>query len=415
MALKIWLNGSMKKIDTNLHKPVIFLNGTKYKLDKAYTFVNGVKQQIWGESGIQIDYISSTGTLAGGIPFVAGDNWLGCYNGKNVFRIDISNLSNPVMDLNVAWGMIKNFNGFLSSSGNMIFSSSYMTAGGGNITGTVNKIQINTSTGDFVVIDNNTHTSGLTYIMQTENGIFHSDNRTKTFSTSHSTTSRTYGTTFYFNNSVIYQTGREPASISDTSGNLYLADSSRVLQVGQDSVLFNMTGSYSTGAGTYIGTTSSYNKLGNVVARPKLYDGDYIISTTSSGFPSSYVNPTDTTLHAVDKISYATLLSYDVDYANTGNVIKFLGKIGNYYYVLVYPYSNIATSGVKLVVLNKADFSVAYTKDLEADPFNENNGYITFWYNCNVIPQESQTNYLVAGTFNSSTLGLRVVRFSAIF
>ena len=49
MAVKVCINGQMKKIDTTLYKPVIFLNGSKKVLAKAWTFVNGEKIQLWGD------------------------------------------------------------------------------------------------------------------------------------------------------------------------------------------------------------------------------------------------------------------------------------------------------------------------------------------------------------------------------
>ena len=122
-----------------------------------------------------------------------------------------------------------------------------------------------------------------------------------------------------------------------------------------------------------------------------------------------------TAVSLLDSSSYSELYRYDTDYDNTGKILKFLGRIGNYYYVITMPSLANATGGVKIIALNKADLTVAFSKDLPADPFEENGGLITYWKNCSTVAQVSQTGFLGVSTYNSNTLGLRVARFSAIF
>ena len=105
MAVKVCINGQMKKIDTTLHKPVIFLNGQKKVLAKAWTFINGTKVQLWGQDGVQVDYIRADGLLSGWNKMVAiGESWAtvaGSRSGTpSVSRLNISNISSPKPKLN---------------------------------------------------------------------------------------------------------------------------------------------------------------------------------------------------------------------------------------------------------------------------------------------------------------------------
>lgn len=380
----------MQQIDTNLHKPVIFLNGTKYKLDKAYTFINGEKKILWGESGVQIDYISSTGSLGGGYVFAIGENWVDAYRSSVIYRINISNLSNPTLIQNVTWGNVRDFNGYQTTAGTMMFDTERYSSGNA----TSNKLQVSTTDGSIVVGGNGTYTG--TYLMFTDNNLV--TRTARTYYIQQTGQSRTFGTNFYWNGVLKYSTGRTPTSATDVSGDLYLNGSA--LQVGQDSIIFNLTGNYGSGSGLYLGTDSSYNRVANGIGGTKVYDDDAILNDGSNR------------VSLLDKTSYAELAYYE---ANIGDVLKCLGRIGNYYYVLTMPSNLTATSGVKLILLNKSDLSVAFTRDLPSDPFNEYEGKITFWLNIVYTMQISQTGFLGVSTYNTSTLGLRIARFSGIF
>lgn len=381
----------MKKIDTNLRKPVIFLNGTKYKLDKAYTFVNGVKQILWGESGVQIDYISSTGVLGGGMLFAIGEDWLDAYRSNTIYRISIANLSNPTLIQSVNWNNVSNFNGFQTTAGNMIFDT-YAYAGGNT---TSNELQVNPVNGTITVGGNATYTGN--YLMFTNNNLTTHKTKTKTFTPSTGTVSLQYGTDFIWNGVVKYSTGREPTSVQDRNFSLKL--NGKALQVGTDTIIFNLTGDYGS-PGLYSGTPTGYNRITNTNTGTYMYDTDYILVEHSIS------------IELLDKTSYTSVYTYTSD---TNNVLKCLGRNGDYYYIIEYPSSSSATSGVKLKLLSKSDLSVAFTRDLPADPFNENSGFTTFWRNCSCIIQNTQTGFLGVGTYNANTLALRVARISGIF
>lgn len=409
MALKIKTTSGMKTIDTNLNKPVTFIGGNKYVLDKAWVFVNGVKNIIWGGNGIRIDYISSTGSLGGGNIFAIGENWVDCTHNKQVYRIDISNLSNPTLIQNVQWGSVVYYNGYQTVSGNMVF---YNLEANPYYTISSNKMQLNPVSGAITIGRNKTDSQGVLeyYVNDTDNNLVTSIHRTKTFGL----TPVYYGENFYWNGVLKYSTGREPSSVGDTSGRLVL--NGHALQVGQDEIIFNLVGNYGSGTGLYRGTDSGYNSITNARNGNLMYDDDVITREYYDG-SAVFVGGTGpkTALSLLDKTYYAETHSFDTDFDNTGKILKFLGRVGDYYYVITMPNDINATNGVKIIALNKADLSVAVTRDLPADPFGENNGTVAYWHNCSTVPQVSQTGFVGVSTYNANTLGLRIVRFSAIF
>lgn len=398
MALKIWKDGAMKKIDTNLHKPVIFINGDKYKLDKAYTFVNGQKQIIWGESGVQIDYISSTGVLGGGNLFCIGEDKAYAYQGYNIYQIDISNLSSPALITNpVLWGNVFDYNAYLSSGTDIIFQTY------NNSTKQCNRLKID-GNGDVSAIKSFTF-GGTSVRGFVDNYVFSTSALTHTVSSTSQTRTYTYGTDYYWNTEKKYSTG----SWASSNNNAVTYYSGR-LQVDSNTVLINISanpgGAYTSGLykATYNGLTKvNSNKINGM----ELLDNNVICSVVGDTF------------YIYDKTSYTVLDSYTSPTPSgsvSGRVVKFLGKVDNYYYLLTMqnPQYVISNDPINLIILNDSDLSVAYEKELPRDPFNENNGNPTFWFNCETIPQISQTGFLGVSTYNTSTLGLRIVRFSGL-
>ena len=401
MALKIWLNGSMKKIDTNLHKHVTFINGTKYKLDKAWTFVNGQKYEIWGETGIQIDYISSTGVLGGGNLFCISEDKAYACQGYNIYQIDISNLSSPSLITNpVSWGNVFDYNAYLSSGTDIIFQTY------NNSTKQCNRLKIS-SNGNISAIKSFTF-GGTSVRGFVNNYVFSTSSLIHKVSSTSQTNFYTYGTDYYWDTTKKYSTGSW-ASSPYQNYNAVTYDSGR-LQIDDTTLLINITAN--PGASSQSGLYKAmYNGLTKVnssqIMGMQLLDGNVICASVGNTF------------YIYDKTSYAVLYSYTSQIPSgslSGRVVKFLGKIGNYYYLLTMqnPAHVISNDPVNLIILNDSDLSVAYEKELPRDPFNENNNNPTFWFNCETIPQISQTGFLGVSTYNSSTLGLRIVRFSGL-
>jgi hypothetical protein len=380
MALKIWLNGSMKKIDTNLHKPVTFINGDKYKLDKAWTFINGVKHEIWGAGGILIDYISSTGILGGGDIFSISENWLNCSRNNNVYRIDISNISNPVLIQNVAWGSVINANCYQMTSSNNIFES----WNGSNNTGY--KLSENKETGEIQVLSSGQLTaseSGTKGLI----GCTNSNIITKIDVLVSLHPVQLHKTRFYWNDTFKYENYNSYNGLVQNGDNTYLVKS------------------YTSGAGyiVWLANESGLTQQSWTEQTPiqgAYYNNGYIYAYTDSQITKRGINDLSNVLEYYD--------------AGLNKKVKLLGEIDNNLYVLSLPTTVNPDSEIKLILLDSSDLSVVMEKTLENDPFNENYGNPTFWVNCTFKPQVSQTGFLGVSTYNASTLGLRVVRFSGL-
>lgn len=382
MALKIQTSGGMKKIDTNLHKPVTFIGGNKYILDKAWVFVNGVKNIIWGQSGVQIDYISSTGSLGGGNIFAIGENWVNCYNNNTVYRIDISNLSNPTLVQNVAWGNVLRYNGFQSAN-DFVFES-WNTA-----TRTASKLSVD-SNGGVSVLDS----SAITATSSSTNTTFFAGTTDNKFLCVFSEIvsfqpTTTYKRSYYWNNVLKYAENNQVGSI----GSLCQTTSSAVL-IKKGSAVYSATESALTSLGVNVSSVDSMYDNGNV----------YCLSADSG---NNRVNK-----YASNDL--ANVLYYYT--AGVGKKIKIIGAVSGNLYVLVVPTANISSaSEVKFVILDMADMTSIHEEVLPNDPFNENNGLPTFWTDCQGMFQVSQTGFVGVSTYNSNTLGLRIARFSTIF
>ena len=378
----------MNKIDTNLHKPIIFLNGTKYKLDKAYTFVNGVKQQIWGESGVQIDYISSTGVLGGGTLFAIGENWANVCANNKVLRLNISNISSPTLVQDVVWGEVKGWNGYQSTQNSVCFET-WNTS-----TRTANKMQLDPSDGTMQVIQTasinatSSSTNSATHLGATNTALVGAFNVLQTLQPS-----QTWQQNFYWNGIYSYR--------DNSVSSLY----KKFIQVANDSLIC-INGSNGMGRFTSSGHTSLGTLSGGSTGA--FYDNGIVYNCSNPRSAGNYI----TTRSGADMTT--VLNRYD---AGDGYTLKMLGMIDGYIYLLKMPYSSSAANPeIKLLLLDSTDMTtVVHQKTLPVDPFNENNGAPTFWRNCEMVPQVSQTGFVGVSTYNSSTLDLRIVRFSTIF
>lgn len=391
MALKIWTGGSMKKIDTNLHKPVIFLSGTKYKLDKAYTFVNGEKKQIWGETGIQIDYISSTGTIGGGSIFCISENRAYLYRSNNIYVVDISNISVPTVVRTSNWGDIRQYTSIQSVGDSMVFWASSNTTN-------YNKIKIIPSTGNIFVEETKTG-AGKTLVGFTNDYVVQAEQLWAGSGASQ----YTYGNKIYFGTQNVYNIGTTSATLywTNLSCGFGIQDSSNTLLVN----LTHRTGDISP-TGLYSFNMNDKVKIGDFCYELIMCDNNILVKNKKTS-TSVYVYPYATEF--IDKTDMSSVFTF----TPSGDISRFIGKIGNYYYLLDIN-TNVSSKQVKLVMLDSSDFTTAFTKILPNDPFNEYSGDITFWKNCYIMPQISNTGFLGVGTYDTSTLGLRIARFSGL-
>lgn len=309
MALKIWKDGSMQKIDTSLHKPVIFINGAKKVLEKAYTFVNGEKYEIWGSGGVQVDYISSTGTLGGGTPFAISENWVNCFYNNVIFRIDISNLSNPILIDQTSCGNINRYNNYQSTASNKIFSA----WNNGSRTGY--KLKMDNSTGIISILSFSTITAtssatNLTSLLGVTNNYL--VNQFSTLVSMRPT--QVWNRYIYWNNMQKYTTGY-------TNCSYYFQDSDDTF-IGYRNGLHRFSASGTTDLG-----------ISGFPAVSIFDDGTYIYATKNN-----------TTVHkrAINDLG-TDLYTYTI--SDTNYKICLLGQNGNYY--IVYKYQTIQVSKIQ--------------------------------------------------------------------
>lgn len=392
MALKIWLNNSMKKIDTNLHKPVTFINGTKYKLDKAWIFVNGEKKQIWGETGIQIDYISSTGTIGGGSVFCIGENRAYLYRSNNIYVVDISNISVPTVAGTANWGDVRQYTSIQSVGDSMVFWASSNTTN-------YNKIKIIPSTGN-IFIEETKVGAGKTLIGFTNDYVVQAEG----IGTG-GTPSLTYGSKIYFGTQNVYNVGSSSSPLNYNSG--YYGQG---VQDSASTVLANLSHvqypSATNPTGLHSFSYGSQTRKGDLCYDLVMCDSNILVKNKKAS-TSQYVSPYATEF--INKTNMSSVFTF----TPSGDISRFIGKIGSYYYLLDIN-TNVSSKQVKLVMLDSSNFTTVFTKILPNDPFNEYSGDITFWKNCYIMPQISNTGFLGVSTYDSSTLGLRIARFSGL-
>lgn len=398
MAVKVCINGQMKKIDTTLHKPVIFINGQQKVLDKAWIFVNGEKKMLWGQPGVQVDLISSD-TVVSGVNSIkaVGEDWLVTTGNGNVNRLNITNLSSPSLIQSVAWGSEgSNNNGFLSDNSKLVFY--------GSASGSFNRLACDFSTG-VVSVEQSYNAVNNTPFGDIGNSSIGYKNKVKSFvrpgpsSGSAGIVTRTWGADVYINDSVAYSFGTQPSTINDTNYGPYINEVYLQYSSTEWYIKCVGVGSYSSEGGLNKLTTSARTKINATLTDPIFLDGGSIVCLSS---PS---------VNLADKTSLAITYSSD-SIIGSGIAGKVLGRNGDYYYVITYPSTAVQGGVVTLYLLNKTDLSTVYTQVLPTDPFNEYSGVSTFWNNCVASPQVSGSGFLgVSGNVSGQ---LRIVRFSQL-
>ena len=395
MAVKVCVNGVMKQIDSTIHKPVIFLNGQKKVLDKAWIFINGEKKMLWGQPGVQLDYIVGNGLLTNYNRLVAiGETWatmagVGSAN-PNVSRLNISNLSSPVVVQTVGWGYDLRNNTYLSDGNKLVFY-------GYNYDSRVlNRLGCSFSDG-VVSVEKSYTTAGQTIIGDIGSSSIEYETLKRIF-TQPQTLTRQYGTRFYVNGSSVYSVGHQPSSVSDGNYGPRLSDVGVQYSNSAWYGTFSGSGSYATDGGTWTIGTASASKVSSTAYNMMLVDGENIVVG-------------DSAVRLVDKTSLSVVYSSET-LATTGMTYKVIGRNGDYYYVVQYPSTAVLDGVVTLYLLDKDDLSTVYTQVLPTDPFNEYSGVSTFWNNCYVSQQVSGSGFL--GVSTSGNAQFRIIRFSEL-
>lgn len=409
MAVKIKTPDGMKQIDTTLHKPVVFVDGKKKVLDKAWVFVNGEKKMLWGESGVAIDFItaeveSGTWSLAG-----IGEKWLWASGSSTVKIFDITNLSNPLLKSSVAWGSNWRYNGYQTVDGQYVFY--------GQNSKTLNKLLVNPLTGEASVGESYTTTADMSLLTKTNYWIGYKNlsvRYTRPGATTTGFTTFNYGTQWVFNSAIRFTTGRKPSGVGDTADYKFQYSSGGI-QINNTDILVNISSDgYSTGAGAYKLNYNGFTKVTeNSVLNPVMLDGNRVVGKRSYASGSGlYRTSYDYALLLYDSVAFQLVAEFAVD--SKTHTISFLGRNGDYYYVIKRPKKS-QVGGVSLLLLSKDDLSVVYEQEMPSDPFNEYNGNCDYWLGGGADAYVSQSGFVgfKGSTTSGNTVG-RIVRFSAL-
>lgn len=402
MALKVKLASGMRQIDTTIHRPVTFVGGQKKVLSKGVTFVNGVKKILWGDEGVPTDFIAVDGVGCGKM-FCIGETWMHTSNG-NVYTFDISNLSIPSLSRTVEWGTVFEHSGYQSTGTGMVFGTTKNTTG--------NKLVV-ASDGGITIPTSIALASGVYYARgMTNTEICQTKILSKSFTVQQITgriVTYRYGNDYYWGGIKKYSTGTAPA----TSGGAYTMEiivgdlnttpqpvPSQLttrgdycgIQNSSSSILLNIQSTTHTNLnGLYSATNTVLTKVREQLFGLKLLDGNYYCGYGSTMDIFCLYN----------KSSFVA----EYTYTDAGWKFNFLGRIGNYYYLVATKDGN-----AKLVVLSKTDLSFVWEQPLENDPFGEND--TTFWTNIDCYPHVSLSGFLGACVYTASKL--RVVRIGQL-
>lgn len=151
MALKAFINGSLKNLTPVGKPPVTFVNGTKKKLVKGVMFVNGVKKVLWDTNNLQIDYIDVSGVTGASGFYLSGNSQVFFANADKVIyssgyainRLNVTNPGSPVLDAQVSMGAVLGFSSVDSNSATAVYYARNQVS----TTLTLNQLNIDLSTG----------------------------------------------------------------------------------------------------------------------------------------------------------------------------------------------------------------------------------------------------------------------------
>lgn len=158
MALKTFINGSMVNLTPVGKPPVTFVNGTKKRLVKGVTFINGSKVVLWDTNNLQIDYIDTT--LANGATqvmtaFFANKNYVAYSYNNTVTRLEALNPASPTVDGQVSMGDVLGFSSVDSDGTTAVYYAKNVASG----TTTFNQLNVGVSTGSIVAANSESYSS----------------------------------------------------------------------------------------------------------------------------------------------------------------------------------------------------------------------------------------------------------------
>ena len=320
MTLKIHINGTSKKLVTPLRT---FVNGNLKRLSKGFTFVNGEKKQLWGNTRTQFFSIPFGGGFDNDILYI-DDNYMYTYgttfanitntqggsavvSEKNCLCVySISNPSSATRVSWVQWGTNPIFSPAESDSDNYIF---YITNGS-----TRNKVNVN-NTGTPSVVTTYSGQSGMLWCVPLANG--------KNLWARRAASQGSYDYYIGYNSTnvlKVYET-RTTNPVWD-NGNLVVSGTGTIVQAssnsGSNQITNNtyvtsrmMDGDYVVVAGYNTGKIAKYNLANNSTVWEHLVDSDRRVDIIGEGNGHYYVVDKPVDFNATDTNVYLRI--YDAD------------------------------------------------------------------------------------------------------
>lgn len=167
MALKVWVNGSMKKLTR--HRMVTFVGGTKKKLVKGITFINGEKKILWqiGEvvfnswliPNLQYPNATTVGSDICGLE--ADENKVVYKVDKYICRANVENISSPYNDGVNSYGVIT-YRKPQTETGKSNFEANEIVFSNGRKTKTLNQNKIDVAQSNLGITSSQEYTNSYT-------------------------------------------------------------------------------------------------------------------------------------------------------------------------------------------------------------------------------------------------------------
>ncbi|MBR4999119.1 MAG: hypothetical protein IKY10_04480, partial [Clostridia bacterium] len=132
MALKAYINGSMKKITR--HQMTTFVGGVKKKIPKGVTFINGEKVVLWQIGALEVNtwllstlqYPNTTNIDTRFYALETDENKIVYNVEKNICRANVSNVSSPSHENSVEYGGVT-YRQQTSSATNTLYDSNLLS------------------------------------------------------------------------------------------------------------------------------------------------------------------------------------------------------------------------------------------------------------------------------------------------
>lgn len=372
MPLKVQLNGSKVQITSPEKMPVTFINGVKKRLAKGVVFINGEKHYIWGTTDVKIEFIPIKSLLSPyeRYPLYASQNSVFVSSGTGasqpIYKISVANISAPVIASNLNIGRFPNVSDVELSDSKFVFYVSTNNSANPITAHTMNRCEIALAT------DNLTVTEAATY-----SGSNAGWNGVKV----NAGWLINYSTDWYLGATKKYTSNKSAWNTLKKAPN-----GTSIIYAPQTSL-----------AGVWRATPDSSSQIVNVPLSSALTgiiaEKDNKIAVTWDAFGTAGTGRDGG--FALYAANGSEIHSYK---GQTGNrrVMRLIGRIRQYYYVMDLPYSDNEADNKYYVRLFDKDTGILY-ETLELPPwYDGSTANVRYrWTNCKTNPHVSGTGYLL--------------------